>query len=114
MYVSISLEQLGGLVSYFLSCEESEAYIGKTILANLLFLSYIFVSMDRLNRLSQTSAENTTGQLYQEMTRLHRLCFISEPIVAVVITSVSSICIVRHSYWMNIWEWDGLCSRIRG
>lgn len=74
--------QYDGLKSYFLSCDESESSKVQSIIDRLenpltkpilLFLSYILPSMDRFNRLFQKSTENTTCQLYTEMTRLVRL-----------------------------------------
>ena len=76
------LAQLDGLKSYFLSCGEAETAKVKSILERLehpltkpllLFLSYILPSMYRFNRLFQKSTENTTCQLYTEMSRLVRL-----------------------------------------
>ena len=76
------LAQLDGLKSYFLSCGEAETAKVKSILEwlehpltkpLLLFLSYILPSMDRFYQLFQKSTENTTCQLYTEMSRLVRL-----------------------------------------
>ena len=76
------LTQLDGMKSYFLSCGEAETAKVKSIIERLqhpltkpilLFLSYILPSMDRFNRLFQKSTENTTCQLYAEMSRLVRL-----------------------------------------
>lgn len=76
------LMQLDGLRSYFRSCGEAETSKVKGILERLehpltkpllLFLSFILPQMDRFNRLFQKSTENTTSQLYTEMTRLVRI-----------------------------------------
>ena len=76
------IDQFEGLKSYFLSCGEAETSKVVSIIERLenpltkpllLFLSYILPSMDRFNRLFQKSTENTTCQLYSEMSRLVRL-----------------------------------------
>ena len=76
------IDQFDELKSYFLSCGEAETSKVVSIIERLenpltkpllLFLSYILPSMDRFNRLFQKSTENTTCQLYSEMSRLARL-----------------------------------------
>lgn len=76
------LAQFDGLKSYFLSCDEAETNKVQGILDKLqnpltkpilCFLSFVLPSMDRFNRLFQKSSENTTCQLFSEMTRLVRL-----------------------------------------
>ena len=75
------ISQYDGLVSYFLSCEEETAKVRSIIerLENPLtkpilhFLSFILPHMDRFNCVFQKSTENTTSQLYSEMSRLVRL-----------------------------------------
>ena len=75
------LVQYGGLISYFLSCNEQSAKVISitTRLKNPLtkpllhFLAYILPSMDRFSRLFQKSCENTTCEVYVEMSRLVRL-----------------------------------------
>lgn len=75
------ITQLEGLKSYFVSCDEQTSKVISISdrLANpltkplLLFLSHILLSMDRFNRVFQKSTENTTSQLYTEMSRLTRL-----------------------------------------
>ena len=74
------LAQLEGLKSFFLSTDEQTDKVeGVTSrLQNpllkpiLLFLSHILPAMDRFNRMFQKSNENTTCQLYTEMSRLTR------------------------------------------
>lgn len=66
------LDQLEGLISYFLSCEDQSAKVVHITerLQNpltkpiLLFLKHILPSMDRFNRSFQKSNENTTCELY--------------------------------------------------
>ena len=75
------LHQYEGLKSYFLSCSEQSAKVisitttlEKPLTKPLLhFLAHILPSMDRFNRLFQKSTENTTCELYVEMSRLVRL-----------------------------------------
>ena len=76
------ISQFDGLKSYFLSCSEAETRKVVSIIDRLenpltkpllLFLSYILPSMDRFNCMFQQSSENTTCQLYSEMSRLVRL-----------------------------------------
>lgn len=75
------LAQYEGLKSYFLSCDEqSDKVISITTrLENPLtrpilhFLAHVLPSMDRFSRLFQKSSENTTCELYVEMSRLVRL-----------------------------------------
>ena len=75
------LSQYDGLKSYFLSCDEQSAKVRSISerLGNpltrplLLFLSFILPSIDRFNRVFQKSTENTTCQLYYEISRLVRL-----------------------------------------
>ena len=75
------LHQYEGLKSYFLSCSEQSAKVISitTTLENPLtkpllhFLTYILPSMDHFNRLFQKSPENTTCELYVEMSRLVHL-----------------------------------------
>ena len=80
------LTQFDGLKSFFLSCSEAETSkvvsilqrleypLTKTlVLISFLFLSYILPPMDKFNRLFQKSPQNTTCQLYTEMSRLVRL-----------------------------------------
>ena len=76
------ISQFDGLKSYFLSCDEAETVKVKKIIDTLQnpltrpilqFLSYILPSMDRFNRVFQKSKENTTCQLYKEMSRLAHL-----------------------------------------
>lgn len=76
------LQQFDGLKSYFHSCGEAETAKVISIIKRLehpltkpilLFLSYILPSMDRFNRVFQKSSENTTCELYSEMSRLVRL-----------------------------------------
>ena len=66
----------------FLSCSEAETSKVVSILQRLenphtkplfLFLSYILPLMDKFNRLFQKSTQNTTCQLYTEMSRLVQL-----------------------------------------
>ena len=75
------LVQLDGLISYFASCDEGNAKI-RSILQRLRnpllkpllqFLQFVLQPMNRFNRLFQKSTENTTSELYTEMTRLTRL-----------------------------------------
>ena len=75
------LSQLDGLLSYFRSCDEQTAKVLSITerLQNpltkpiLLFLQHVLPSMDRFNRTFQKSTENTTCELYTEMTRLVRI-----------------------------------------
>ena len=76
------LAQFDGLKSYFLSCGEAETskvvniirWLENPLTKPILhFLSFILPLMDRFNRLFQKSTQNTTCQLYNEMTRLVRL-----------------------------------------
>lgn len=68
-----------GLMSYFQSCSEAETSKVINILQRLEnhltkpILSFILPSMDKFNRLFQKSTQNTTCQLYTEMSRLARL-----------------------------------------
>lgn len=80
--VNRSITQLEGLCSYFRSCGEAESTKVVNILRRLEnpltlpilhFLSYILPSMDKFNRLFQKSTENTTSQLFTEMSRLVKL-----------------------------------------
>ena len=89
------LDQLEGLKSFFLSSDEETDKVESisTRLQNpllkpiLLFLSFILPSMDRFNRMFQKSDENTTSQLYDEMSRLTRL-YASNFLKRVVISAV--------------------------
>ena len=76
------IAQFDGLKSYFLSCSEAETAKVVSIIKQLEnpftkpilhFLSFVLPSMDKFNRLFQKSTENTTTQLYNEMSRLVRL-----------------------------------------
>ena len=76
------IKQYDGLKSYFLSCDEAETVKVRSIVSRLEnpltkpllhFLSFILPSVDRFNRLFQKSTENTTSQLYDEMSRLVKL-----------------------------------------
>ena len=76
------ITQFDGLKSFFLSCSEAETSKVVSILQRLenpltkpllLFLSFILPSMNKFNRLFQKSTQNTTCQLYTEMSRLVRL-----------------------------------------
>ena len=76
------LRQTDGLISYFQSCSEAESNKVLSIVDRLqnpltrpllLFLSYILPSMDCFSRVFQKSTENTTCELYTEMSRLVRL-----------------------------------------
>lgn len=76
------ISQFDGLMSYFQSCSEAETRKVVSILQRLEnpltkpllhFLSFILPSMDKFNRLFQKSTQNTTCQLYTEMSRLVRL-----------------------------------------
>ena len=76
------LKQMDGLISYFQSCREAESSKVLSIVHRLqnpmmrpllLFLSHILPSMDRFSRVFQKSTENTTCELYTEMSRLVRL-----------------------------------------
>ena len=69
-------------MSYFRSCSEAETSKVVSILQRLEnpltkpilhFLSFILPSLDKFNRLFQKSTQNTTCQLYTEMSRLVRL-----------------------------------------
>ena len=75
------LAQLKGLKSFFLSTDEQTDKV-KGITSRLqnpllkpilLFLSHILPAMDRFNSMFQKSNENTTCQLYTEISRLTRL-----------------------------------------
>ncbi len=75
------INQYDGLKSYFLSCDDQTAKV-KSITARLEnpltipilhFLSFVLKHMDRFNRVFQKSNENTTSQLYTEMSRLVKL-----------------------------------------
>ena len=75
------LYQFDGLKS-FLSCSEAETGKVVSILQQLdnpltkplhFFLPYILPSMDKFNCLFQKSTQNTTCQLYNELSRLVRL-----------------------------------------
>ena len=75
------LQQLDGLISYFLSCDDADSKVASIThrLQNpltkpiLLFLSYVLPSMDKFNRVFQKSTENTTSILYSETRRLLKL-----------------------------------------
>ena len=76
------ISQYDGLKSYFVSCSEAESSKVANIIKQLEnpltkpilhFLSFILPSMDRFNRMFQKSTQNTTSQLYTEMSRLVRL-----------------------------------------
>ena len=74
------LDQLPGLISYFLSCEQTAKVVGITDrLKNpltkplLLFLKHVLPFMDKFNRSFQKSNENTTCELFSEINRLVRL-----------------------------------------
>ena len=75
------LSQYDGLKSYFLSCDEQRAKVRSISerLENpltrplLLFLSFILPSIVRFNKVFQKSTENTTCQLFDEISRLVRL-----------------------------------------
>ena len=76
------IAQFDSLKSYFLSCSEPETWKVVSIIEMLenpitkpllLLLSYILPSMNRFNRMFQQSTENTTCQLYSEMSKLVRL-----------------------------------------
>lgn len=76
------LDQFDGLLSYFRSCNEAQSSKVVSILERLEspltkpilhFLSFILPAMDKFNRLFQKSTQNTTCQLYNEMTRLVRI-----------------------------------------
>ena len=75
------IQQLSGLISYFLSCNEQSSKVifitsrlqhplTKPI---LLLLSYILPSMDQFSKLFQASTENTTCELYIEMNQLVKI-----------------------------------------
>ena len=75
------ISQYDGLKSYFLSCDDRTGKV-ESIAARLEnpltkpilhFLSFILPHMDRFNRVFQKSNENTTCQLYTEMSRLVKL-----------------------------------------
>ena len=75
-------DSVDGLKFFFLSCSKAETSKLVSILQRLenpltkpllLFLSYILPPMDKFNRLFQKSTQNTTCQLYTEMSRLVRL-----------------------------------------
>ena len=74
------LDQLDGLRSYFLSCSEAETSKVVSILLRLSnpltkpilhFLAFILPPMDRFNHLFQKSTQNTTCQLYTEMSSMY-------------------------------------------
>lgn len=75
------LDQFDGLVSYFLSCDEqTEKVISITSrlqnpLTKLIlhFLAFILTAMNRFSRQFQKSTENTTCELYEEVSRLVKL-----------------------------------------
>lgn len=75
------LNQLQGLISCFLSCDEQSSKVisiterlQNTYMQLILqFLEYVLPCMDRFNRIFQKSTENTTCELYHEMNRLVRL-----------------------------------------
>ncbi len=82
----VGISQFDGLISYFRSCSEAETSkvvsilqrlenpLTKPLIKPLLhFLSFILPSMGKFNRLFQKSTQNTTCQLYMEMSRLVRL-----------------------------------------
>ena len=93
------LQQLDGLISYFVSCDEqddtnSKVYSITQQLQNaltkpiLLFLSFILPSMDKFNRVFQKSSENTTCMLFSETCRLLRL-YVSNLLKSDVIVAAS-------------------------
>ena len=75
------LKQLEGLKSFFRSSDEETSKVRGILerLENpllkplLLFLSHIMVSMDRFNRVLKKSTENTTCELFIDMSRLVKL-----------------------------------------
>ena len=75
------LVQLDGLISYFNSCDENNARIrsilqclNNPLLKPLLqFLQFILSPMNRFNRFFQKTTENTTAELYIEISCLTRL-----------------------------------------
>ena len=92
------LDQLDGLRSYFLSCSEAETSKVVSILLRLSnpltkpilhFLAFILPPMDRFNRLFQKSTQNTTCQLYTEMSRLVRM-YASNLLMPESITAVNN------------------------
>ena len=75
------LQQLQGLKSFFMSCDEQSAKVisiterlDNTLTKPiLLFLAHVLPSMDKFNRLFQKCTANTTCELYSEMSKLVRL-----------------------------------------
>ena len=71
------LVQLDGLISYFNSCNKNNAIIRSILqcLNNplLQFLQFILSPMNRFNRFFQKTTENTTAELYIEISCLTRL-----------------------------------------
>ena len=74
------LYQLPGLISYFLSCEQTAKVVSiADRLQNpltkplLLFLKHVLPFMDRFNRNFQKSSENNTCELLTEINRLVRI-----------------------------------------
>ncbi len=74
------LEQLPGLISYFLSCVQTTKVVSiaerlqnPLIKPLLLFLKHVLPFMDRFNRSFQKSNENNTCELFTEINRLVRI-----------------------------------------
>ena len=75
------IDQYEGLKSYFLSCNDQTVKIRSIVarlenpitLPLLHFLSFILPHMDRFSKVFQKSYENTTCQLYTEISRLVKL-----------------------------------------
>ena len=102
------LTQFDGLKYFFLSCSEAETSKVVSILQwlenpltkpLLLFLSYILPPMDKFNSLFQKSTQNTTCQLYTEMSRLVRL-YASNPLKPECRTSsfIQQNCLLLTAY----------------
>ena len=98
------LSQYDGLKSYFLSCDDQSAKVRSISerLQNpltrplLLFLSFILPSIDRFNIVFQKSTENTTCQLFDEISRLVRL-YASNLLTKETIVAVGDkICLLNH------------------
>ena len=66
------LYQLPGLISYFLSCEQTAKVVSITK-PFLLFLKHVLPFMDRFNRNFQKSSENNTCELLTEINQLVRI-----------------------------------------
>ena len=71
------IDQFGDLKSYFLSCDEAETVKVKIIIDTLhnpltrpivQFLSYIFPSKVKFNKVFRKSKKKTTCRLFQEMS----------------------------------------------